>query len=350
MNKLLSTLFSMRWASVGLIAFLVAIAIATFIESTHGIQAAKITIYNASWFEGLLLYLALALVSNIFHYQMWKREKIAMFSFHLSFLVILLGAAITRFVSFEGLMVIKEGTSKNFIYTADPYLLVNAQELETGKQSLQAWKTYLSEYTSNNFEHEIGVGKKIVKLRYLGFMSDRVDSLVINQKINSNALELVTDGMRSNYLCEEDLFMVGQTPFFFTNAKPSAPGIYLSFFDNKVMVYPSVPLKSLPMSEMQKVRASGQAPADSLYKEFPLNEWSEFTPLTLYLVGGQQVVFKRLIPHAKKALIKAPNKNTGKDYLSIEINDGKARKKLQLEADKVKFREIFENEMNKIDN
>jgi hypothetical protein len=181
MNKLLSTLFSMRWASVGLIAFLVAIAAATFIESTHGTQAAKITIYDASWFEGLLLYLALALVSNIFHYQMWKREKIAMFSFHLSFLIILLGAAITRFVSFEGLMVIREGTSQNFIYTADPYLLVNAQELETGKQSLQAWKTYLSEYNANGFDHEIEIGKKTVKLRYMGFMSDRVDSLVINQ-------------------------------------------------------------------------------------------------------------------------------------------------------------------------
>ena len=337
MNKLLSTLFSMRWASVGLIAFLVAIAAATFIESTHGIQAAKIIIYDASWFEGLLLYLALALVSNIFHYQMWKREKIAMFSFHLSFLIILLGAAITRFVSFEGLMVIKEGTSKNFIYTADPYLLVNAQELETGKQTLEAWKTYLSEYTSNSFEHEIGVGKKIVKLRYLGFMSDRIDSLVINQKVKENALELVTDGMRSNYLCEEDLFMVGQTPFFFTNAKPSAPGIYLSFFNDKMMVYPNVPLKSLPMSEMRKVRASGQAPADSLYKEFPLNEWSEFTPLTLYLVGGQQVVFKRLIPHAKKALLKAPKKNTGKDYLTVEIYDGKARKTVQLEGGKGQF-------------
>jgi hypothetical protein len=61
----------MRWASVGLIAFLVAIAAATFIESTHGTQAAKITIYDASWFEGLLLYLALALVSNIFHYQIY---------------------------------------------------------------------------------------------------------------------------------------------------------------------------------------------------------------------------------------------------------------------------------------
>ncbi|MFM6945974.1 MAG: cytochrome c biogenesis protein CcsA [Flavobacteriales bacterium] len=339
MNKLLSTLFSMRWASIGLIVFLVAIAVATFIESSHGIQAAKITIYNASWFEGLLLYLALALVSNIFHYQMWKREKIAMFSFHLSFLIILLGAAVTRFMSFEGLMVIKEGTSKNFIYTADPYLLVNAQELETGKQTLQAWKTYLSEYTNNQFEHEITIGKKTVRLSYKGFMSDRIDSLVINQKIKTSALELVTDGMRSNFLCQEDIFMVGQTPFFLTNAKPIAtsPGIYLSIKDNKVMVYPSVPLKSLPMSEMRKVRASGQAPSDSLYKEYPLNEWSSFDPLTLYLVGGQQVVFKRLIPHAQKALLKAPKKNTGKDYLSIEIHDGKAHKTLKLEGGKDQF-------------
>lgn len=328
----------MRWASVGLIAFLVAIAAATFIESTHGTQAAKITIYDASWFEGLLLYLALALVSNIFHYQMWKREKIAMFSFHLSFLIILLGAAITRFVSFEGLMVIREGTSQNFIYTADPYLLVNAQELETGKQSLQAWKTYLSEYNANGFDHEIEIGQKTVKLSYKGFMSDRVDSLVINQNYKESALELVTDGMRSNYLCEGDLFMVGQTPFFATSAKPLEPGIYLDVQNGKVIVYPNnTNLKSLPMSEMQKVRASGQAPADSLYKEFPLNEWSEFTPLTLYLVGGKQVVFKRLIPHAKKGLLKAPKKNTGKDYLSVEVSDGKATKLVQLEGGKGQF-------------
>jgi cytochrome c biogenesis factor len=120
MDKLLSSLFSMRWASVGLIVFLVAIGAATFIESIHGIQAAKITIYNATWFEGLLLYLTLALVSNIFRYKMFSREKIAMLSFHLSFIVILAGAAVTRYISFEGQMVIREGASNNFIYTADP--------------------------------------------------------------------------------------------------------------------------------------------------------------------------------------------------------------------------------------
>jgi cytochrome c-type biogenesis protein CcsB len=343
MDKILSSLFSMRWASVGLIVFLLAIGAATFIESIHGIQAAKITIYNASWFEGLLLYLTLALVANIFRYKMWSREKIAMLSFHLSFIVILAGAAVTRYISFEGLMVIREGNSSNFIYTSDPYVLLNAQDIsqKNGANALQAWKTYLSEFTNNDFHYTTSLGKKEISIRYIDFMSDRVDSLQVNQKFKENALELVTDGMRSNYLTEEDVLMVGSTPFYFSKAKPAAPnqapGIHLHVKDGKTWVYPSVALKSLPMSEMRKVRESGQPPADSLYKEFPLNEWSEFAPLTLYLVGGQQVVFKRLIPHAKKVLVKAPQKKTGKDYLMVELSDGKATKKVRLEGGKDQF-------------
>jgi cytochrome c-type biogenesis protein CcsB len=337
MDKLLSSLFSMRWASVGLIVFLVAIGAATFIESIHGIQAAKISIYNAFWFEGLLLYLVLALVSNIFRYKMFTRAKIAMLSFHLSFIVILAGAAVTRYISFEGQMVIREGEGNNFIYTADPYVLINAQDM-TSKSSptLQAWKTYLSEFNSNDFEYDTKVGKKNVTLRYIDFKSDRVDSLQVNQKFKESALELVTEGKRSNFLTENDVLMVGQTPFYYSSARPDspnqAPGIYLHHKDGKTWVYPSVALKSLPMREMEKIRASGQAPADSLYQNYALNTWSEFTPFSLYLVGNQQVVFKRYIPHAKKVLVKAAKKNTGKDYLTVELNDGKATKIVRLEG------------------
>jgi hypothetical protein len=198
-------------------------------------------------------------------------------------------------------------------------VLINAQDItqKNGATVLQAWKTYLSEFTNNDFDYQTNLGKKEISIRYIDYMSDRVDSLQINQKFKENALELVTDGMRSNFLTENDVFMVGKTPFYITSARPGAPnqapGIYLHVKNSQVWVYPSVQLKSLPMSEMQKVRTSGQAPADSLYKEFPLNEWSEFSPLTLYLVGGQQVVFKRLIPHAKKMLVKAAKKKTGKD-------------------------------------
>jgi cytochrome c-type biogenesis protein CcsB len=339
MDKLLSSLFSMRWASLGLIAFLIAIGAATFIESIYGIQAAKISIYNAFWFEGLLLYLTLALISNIFRYKMFSREKIAMLSFHLSFIVILAGAAVTRYISFEGQMVIREGTGNNFIYTADPYVLINAQEMtQKTAPTLQAWKTYLSEFNSNDFEYDTKVGKKNVTLRYIDFKSDRVDSLQINQKFKESALELVTEGKRSNFLAENDVLMIGQTPFYYSGARPNAPneapGIYLHHKDGKTWVYPSVALKSLPMREMEKIRASGQSPADSLYQNYALNTWSEFTPFSLYIVGNQQVVFKRHIPHAKKVLIKAAKKNTGRDYLTVELKDGKATKIVRLQGGK----------------
>ena len=333
----------MRWASVGLIVFLVAIGLATFIESIYGTQAAKISIYNATWFEGLLLYLTLSLVSNIFRYKMFSREKIAMLSFHLSFIVILAGAAVTRYISFEGQMVIREGSSNNFIYTADPYVLINAQEItqKNGATALQAWKTYLSEFNNNDFEYQTNIGKKEISIRYIDFMSDRVDSLQVNQKFKENALELVTEGKKSNFLTEEDVLMVGTTPFYFSAQRPSAPnqapGVYLHVKDGKTWIYPSIELKALPMTEMEKVRASGQAPADSLYINYPLNEWSEFKTFSLYIVGGQQVVFKRLIPHAKKTLVKAPVKKTGKDYLTVELSDGKATKKIRLEGGIGKF-------------
>ena len=55
LNKLIDALFSMKAMTLGLFAFLSAIGLATFIESSHGIQAAKILIYNATWFEILLL-------------------------------------------------------------------------------------------------------------------------------------------------------------------------------------------------------------------------------------------------------------------------------------------------------
>ena len=101
----------MRLVSLGLFVFLAAIGIATFIESMHGVQAAKILIYNALWFTVLLVYLSIAMIVNIINYRMWQREKIALLSFHVAFLIIMVGAAITRYTGYEGLAVIREGTA-----------------------------------------------------------------------------------------------------------------------------------------------------------------------------------------------------------------------------------------------
>ncbi len=126
----------MKTMTLGLLLFLIGIGGATFIESKYGIQAAKILVYNATWFTILLAFLSLNLISNIFTHKMFRKEKVAILSFHLAFLVIILGAGVTRYASFEGIMVITEGETSNFIYTGDPHLLVKVKNKKSGKSQV----------------------------------------------------------------------------------------------------------------------------------------------------------------------------------------------------------------------
>ncbi|NBX79137.1 MAG: hypothetical protein EBQ94_01975 [Flavobacteriales bacterium] len=331
LQRLISAFFSMKGMTVGLILFLVGIGAATFIESIYGIQSAKIIIYNATWFELLLLYLTLNLISNIFKYKMFAREKIAMLTFHLSFIVILIGAGVTRYISFEGLMVIKEGTSSDFIFTSDPYLLIYLENPKTKATKIEANKRYLSEITDNHFLDELTIGNKNISVEYVDFQSKMVDSLVVNQKFKTSALELVTDGMQSNYLCENDLFMVGNVPLTF-NKKLDTPGIEARTVGDSVQMRTLLPVRYLPMSEMQKARQSGMPVSDSLFKTVPVNKWVTFKTKTLYQVGNQQVVFKQKLNHAKKMLVSSGSKKEGSDYLTVKVSDGKATKFVRLEG------------------
>ena len=65
MERITKIVFSMRLGAIGLFVFLAAFGIATFIESMHGVQAAKILIYNATWFTILLAYLSIAMIVNM---------------------------------------------------------------------------------------------------------------------------------------------------------------------------------------------------------------------------------------------------------------------------------------------
>jgi hypothetical protein len=66
MNFIINYLFSMRLITLSLLVFGAVIGWATFIESWYGTQAAKAIVYNAVWFEGLLVYLCLGMIANIF--------------------------------------------------------------------------------------------------------------------------------------------------------------------------------------------------------------------------------------------------------------------------------------------
>jgi cytochrome c-type biogenesis protein CcsB len=342
MEKFSKAFFSMRMMSVGMIIFLLAIATATFLESAFDIQTAKIIIYNALWFELLLVYLGLTLIANIFKYKMFQREKIAMLMFHLSFIIILIGAGVTRYISFEGMMIIREGEKSDIIYSADPHIWF---KINDGKlQYSYSEKMLMSEQTSNDFSIpvEFPNHKSKINIEYVDFHKKMIDSLVINDSIKGMVLEIITDGMKSNYLAKGGFLMAGDVAISFEK-KNAMPGVQLFQKGAKIMVESQLPMRYLPMSEMQKARQTGQEVADSLFVEVPAKTIVPFQTTTLYQIGGQQIVFKQTINHAKQMLLPSGKRKVGSDYLTIKITDGKASKIIQLKggAGAIPDQEIF---------
>lgn len=90
-----------------LLLFAVVIAFATFVENDYGTAVAKALVYNAWWFELLLMLLGVNLLGSVFVNRLLRRRKWPVALFHLAFLLILLGAGLTRYFGFEGTLHIR---------------------------------------------------------------------------------------------------------------------------------------------------------------------------------------------------------------------------------------------------
>jgi len=178
MNKITSFLFSMLFTGILLVIFAVSIAYATFIENDYGTVTAKILIYNAKWFELLLVLLSVNLMGSIFKYKLVTRKKWPILLFHVSFIVILIGAAITRYYGYEGTMHIREGQSSDYIISEAAFVTVKATE---GNQTVaEETEVMFSPYTSNRYSESININGKTVKVENLQYMPSATETVVID--------------------------------------------------------------------------------------------------------------------------------------------------------------------------
>lgn len=121
-KKIADFLFSTRLMAVLFIVFAAAMAVGTFIEDSHSTEYARIYVYNAKWFELIMVLFCINFFGNIGRYQLWKKDKLITLIFHLSFGLIILGAGITRYISFEGLMPIENGDTSSTFFSQKTYL------------------------------------------------------------------------------------------------------------------------------------------------------------------------------------------------------------------------------------
>ncbi|NPD86908.1 cytochrome c biogenesis protein CcsA [Lentimicrobium sp. L6] len=128
MKKLINYVFSMEIAGVLMVVSAFAIGIATFIENDFGTIAAKALVYNSIWFEAIIGLIFINLIFNSIKIKPWQTKQWSVFIFHISFLLIIIGAGLTRYVGYEGTMSIREGSQSNTFLSEHTYVMVkNAQ-------------------------------------------------------------------------------------------------------------------------------------------------------------------------------------------------------------------------------
>ncbi len=116
--------FSITTILVLVMVLIVCIVIATLLERTYGGSAARILVYNSWWFEILWIWFSVALLMNLIHFKLWQRKKWDVVLFPFAFLIILLGAILTRHFASQGFLSLREGESSNQFFSSRSYLKI----------------------------------------------------------------------------------------------------------------------------------------------------------------------------------------------------------------------------------
>ncbi|NNE26729.1 MAG: cytochrome c biogenesis protein CcsA [Saprospiraceae bacterium] len=122
LQKIYTRLTDTRAAGLYIILFAVAIAVATFIDNDFGTSSGLVVIFKSWWFELLLFLFSLTLIANIRRFRMIQNRRWGILTFHLAMIIILIGAGVTRYFGYEGIMHIREGDTSNSFISAETYL------------------------------------------------------------------------------------------------------------------------------------------------------------------------------------------------------------------------------------
>ena len=166
--KITNVLFNFKTTIILLAILAIGAGCATFIENDFGTSSARVLVYNNIWYETILTLTMVNLIGMMIKFKMWKSKP--KFIFHSAFVVILIGAAITRFVGYEGIMQIKEGTTENKMLSLEPYLQVTIKDGDK-----VYYQDYEKEFTAlypqvNNFSHTIEFDGKSLEIDYKDYM------------------------------------------------------------------------------------------------------------------------------------------------------------------------------------
>lgn len=181
--------FSFWMSLILLFIYALSCAVATFVENDFGTNAAKALVYNALWFDILHLLLLINLIGIIFIHKLLQRKKYASLLLHSAFIVILLGAAITRYFGIEGGMHIREGQSSDIIVTRDEFIALMLYNDEGKVIEYQSFGVAFNPLLHNSFEKKVSMQQnKTINLKLLDYEKapNAMSNPIIKMQISFN--------------------------------------------------------------------------------------------------------------------------------------------------------------------
>lgn len=175
MKKLVQLLFSISATGFLLIVFAVALAVATFIENSYGAEAARAIVYDSWWLELILIILAANLIANVIRFKLYKPQKLTLGIFHLAFILILIGAGITRYFGKEGEMHIREGQSSSVMQSQETWFQFEAEY--NGEKKGAASKFLTSSISKKQIDKKIKIGDREIKIKSIDYLPQAHESI-----------------------------------------------------------------------------------------------------------------------------------------------------------------------------
>lgn len=325
-KKLASILFSTRLTGVLFIVFAIAMAIGTFLDmqqTTSPTPYSRALVYNTWWFEAIMIVFVINFCGNIVRYRLYKKEKWSTLVIHLSFILILVGAFITRYIGYEGVLAIREGATENTILTEKTYLttLIDGDFEINGvlQRRKNEKKLLLSERLGkrNHFSINTDYNNTPITIEYVDYIEDATQTVVPDEN-GETYLQMVESGegsRRTHWLKEGTVTSIYGVLFAVNNFTAGAINIMADEEGYKLQT-PFVG-SYMRMADM----AEGDVIKDSIQ---PLELRA------LYQIAGLGFVFPEPLTKGVFDVVKSTEEPTNMDALVVDITVNNEQKTVKM--------------------
>ena len=308
--------------TLALIALAIAMATGTFVEDHYDTQVARDLIYNTYWFEGLFILLGINFWGHVQKYHMLSTRKLSGFVFHLAFLIMIIGAGITRYFGFEGQMHIREGDASSALYSSETYL-----GLGIGDSVTTSYKIHFNQFSGEHFKANLtgSKGEKI-ELKTKTYLANAVENFEDNNANGQDMLEVYLAGMNGRERIVVPFGgskQIGKSWITFSNEK-SGSGIQVQKMNGELKITPPETIIRTIMAERR---------SDTLHKDSA----AVFKEMCLYQMGETTIMFKKFHPKAIKKIEASQTKEGSSEavLMGLKVNDKEFELPIMFEAGQI---------------